>query len=332
VRDDGEEKVKIVVLDGYVLNPGDFSWKPLEEFGECEVYERTPPHLIKERSKGVEILLTNKTELSGALIEALEDLRYIGVLATGYNVVDIEAAAKKKIPVTNVPGYAADSVAQHTFALLLELALHTGLHSSAVHSGVWAKSRDFSWWNSPLLELAGLQLGIVGYGSIGKKVAHIARAFGMSVSVYTRHPNPDDKNVDFVDIECLFRESDIISLHSPLTKENSGFVNHSLLSLMKPSAFLLNTARGGLIQEEDLAKALTSGMIAGAGLDVLSVEPPHPDNPLLSVKNCIITPHIAWATVAARKRLLEGVVENVKSFLEGNLKNVVNANIMNESI
>lgn len=320
--------VKIVVLDGYTLNPGDLSWKELEKLGDCTIYDRTSRNQVIARSSGARIVLTNKTVLDAGIIADLDTLGYIGVLATGYNVVDIRAAALRAIPVTNVPGYASSSVAQHTFALLLELALHTGKHAREVRNGKWAKSRDFSWWDAPLLELEGLTMGIVGFGSIGGRVARIARSFGMRVLAHTPHPEVSEEGVRFVSIEELFTEADVVSLHSPLTEANAGFVNAKLLSMMKSSAFLLNTARGGLINEADLAAALNAGAIAGAGLDVLSSEPPHPENPLLSACNCVITPHIAWASVAARRRLLNGVVKNVKAFFEGKPENVVNAAMM----
>jgi glycerate dehydrogenase len=320
--------MKIVVLDGYVLNPGDLDWGGLTALGDCTIYERTPPALTAERAAGAEILLTNKTVLSGELISRLEGLRYIGVLATGYNVVDIEAARARGVVVTNVPGYSTDSVAQHVMALLLELARGVGLHASLVRQGRWAASADFSFWEQPQVELTGLRLGIVGFGSIGQAVARIAQAFGMEVWVYTRHPQnhqagPVSAACRFVELDLLFENCDVVSLHCPLTPETSHLINGERLARMKKSAWLINTGRGPLIDEEALAAALAQGLIAGAALDVLSVEPPPADNPLLTAPNCLITPHIAWATRAARERLLKQVVINLQTFLQGGSLNVV---------
>jgi glycerate dehydrogenase len=312
-------------LDGYTLNPGDLSWDGLAALGDCRVHDRTPPALVVERAAGAEVVLTNKTVLDRELIDALPAMKYIGVLATGYNVVDVAAAAERRIPVTNTPAYGTPAVAQMTFALILELAQQVGHHAGTVREGRWCASPDFCYWDHPLVELQGLTLGIVGYGSIGRAVANIARAFGMKVITYSVPPVSDDsREVRPVDLNTLFREADIVTLHCPLTAENQGMVNASRLALMKPTAMLINTGRGPLVVESDLAEALNSGRLAGAGLDVLAVEPPRRDNPLLAAKNCVITPHIAWATRAARARLMRIAVENVRAFLEGKPTNVVN--------
>ncbi|MBT4483788.1 MAG: D-2-hydroxyacid dehydrogenase [Candidatus Latescibacteria bacterium] len=319
------DKPKIVVLDGYTLNPGDQSWEELKSIGECEIHDRTSPDEVLSRSGGAPILLTNKTILDRNIIEALPDLRYIGVMATGYNVVDFEAANERRIPVTNVPEYATESVVQMVFALLLEMTQHVGHHSETVRNGQWAASPDFCYWDKPLIELSGLTIGIVGYGRIGRAVAEVALAFGMKVLVYDIEPAISfEKNITFVDPDDVFEKSDIVSLHCPLTSESQGIVNAKQLALMKRTAFLINTGRGPLVNEHDLAEALNSEKIAGAGLDVLSVEPPCPDNPLINAKNCFITPHIAWATLEARKRLMKVVVENIRAFLSSEPVNVVN--------
>jgi glycerate dehydrogenase len=309
-----------VILDSFTLNPGDLSWSGLAELGQLEIHEWTPPELVLNRAAGAPIVLTNKTVLSGDTLRSLPELRYIGVLATGYNVVDMAAAAERKIPVSNVPGYAAPSVGQAVFALLLELTNRTGHHAQAVAAGRWTKSRDFCFWDGPLVELNGLILGIVGYGAIGRDVAAIARAFGMRVIVHSRHPVANEENVA---LDELFQRADVVSLHCPLTPSTERMINAERLATMKPTAFLINTGRGGLVDEAALADALSRGQIAGAGLDVLSKEPPPADNPLLTAKNCIITPHIAWATKAARERLLAIAVANVRTFLAGAPQNLV---------
>jgi len=317
-------KMKIVVLDGYTLNPGDLSWSELEEVGSLKVYERTESDLVVERSKGAEIIITNKTVISEEVISQLPNLKYIGVLATGYNVVDTKVALEKGIVVTNVPAYSTDSVAQLTFSLLLELTLNVGVHNQSVQNGEWANSKDFSYSKTPLIELQGLTIGIVGFGRIGQTVAKIANAFGMKVLVNNRSEIKNlQEYVTVVNKTELFKNSDVVSLHVPLTDENSEFINKEILSLMKPSSYIINTGRGGLINESDLAEALNSNKIGGAGLDVLSTEPPKKDNPLLSAKNCVITPHIAWATIAARKRLMNVAVNNVKAFNKGKPENRV---------
>lgn len=318
--------MKIVVLDGFTLNPGDLDWGCFEELGQIIVHDRTENGLVLERSKGAAALLTNKTVLDRGIIESLPELKYIGVLATGYNVVDLQAARERGIAVTNVPAYGTESVAQMVFALALELANHVGHHSKTVREDRWSKSPDFCYWDLPIVELNGLTMGIVGYGRIGQAVIRIAQAFGLKVIVNTRSkaPGTRESGVDFVEADEVFRRSDLLSLHCPLTPETEKLVDARRLSLMKRSAFLINTSRGPLVDEPALAEALNSGVIAGAGLDVLSVEPPSQGNPLLSAKNCIITPHIAWASHAARKRLMDLAFENLKAFMGGRPRNVVN--------
>lgn len=316
--------MKIVVLDGYTLNPGDLSWDKLELLGRCEIYERTPASQIIERAKDAEIVLTNKTVLDGRIINSLDKLRYIGVLATGYNVVDVAAACKRGIAVTNVPAYGTASVAQMTFAIILELANRVGHHAETVRSGRWCRSQDFCYWDHSLMELEGLTIGVVGFGRIGQSVAKIAQGFGMKVLASGKSMKTSPfTGVTMTDLDTVLRKSDIVSLHCPLTDDNKGFMNTQRLSVMKPNAFLINTSRGLLIDEKALADALNSGIISGAGLDVLSAEPPKPDNPLLSAKNCFITPHISWATRAARERLMKIATDNVRSFIEGKPKNIV---------
>lgn len=315
--------MRIVVLDGYTLNPGDLDWSSLHALGPCEVFDRTRREELPARAHAAEIILTNKTVLSAEHISALPALRYIGVLATGTNVVDLAAARARNIPVTNVPAYGTRSVAQATFALLLELTNQAGHHAQTVRAGRWANNLDWCYWDSPLLELDGLTLGIVGYGRIGRAVADLARAFGMKTLVHSRIPVADAA-VGNVSLNELLANSDVVSLHCPLTPETKHLINGKTLALMKPAALLLNTSRGPLVDEAALASALSNGTIAGAALDVLSVEPPPAENPLLHARNCIITPHNAWATRAARSRLLQIAVDNVKSFLANSPKNVVN--------
>ena len=315
--------MNIVVLDGHTLNPGDLSWDALRALGTCTIHDRTAPDQIAPRARDAEIIITNKTVLSRDTILQLPKLRFIGVLATGFNVVDISAARERGVPVCNVPAYGTKSVAQLVMALLLELVHRTGHHAETVRAGRWSQSSDFCYWDHPLIELDGLTLGIVGYGRIGEAVAHVARALGMKIIAQSRTPKKVE-GVTFVELDTLFREADVISLHCPLTPENKGLVNAARLAQMKPTAFLINTARGPLINEPDLAAALNSGRIAGAALDVLSVEPPPANHPLFTARNCIITPHIAWATRAARARLMEMAVANLKAFLAGHPQNVVN--------
>lgn len=319
---DLSEPLKIVVMDGYTLNPGDLSWEVLERLGPCTIHDRTEPSLVMERARDAEVLLTNKVILGAAAIRSLPRLRYIGVLATGYNVVDVAAAGERRIVVTNVPEYGTASVAQMTFSLLLELASGVGVHWEAVKRGRWSSSPDFSFHDQPQVELSGLTLGIVGFGRIGRAVAKLASGFGMDVLVQTKTPRCGD-GMSYVDLDSLFRTSDVVSLHCPLTRETEGMVSQRRLNLMKPSAFLINTARGPLVDEDALAKTLNAGGIAGAALDVLSTEPPTEDNPLFSTVNCIITPHIAWATLAARKRLMELAVGNLTAWMNGQPINTV---------
>jgi len=317
--------MKIVVLDGHCLNPGDLSWKALEALGELEVHDRTAPDEVVERSAGARIVLTNKTPVAGEAIRRLEALRYIGLLATGYNVVDVAAAKEQKVVVTHVPSYGTESVAQMVFAHLLNLAQSAAAHADTVRRGRWCESPDFCYWDFPLVELHGLTLGIVGLGRIGTATARIAQALGMRVlACDAAPPSPVPEGVEMADLERLLVESDAVSLHCPLTPGTEKLINARTLAMMKKTAFLINTSRGQLVDEEALARALNREAIAGAGLDVLFEEPPSPQNPLLVARNCHITPHIAWATRAARIRLMDAVVENVRAFLEGRPKNVVN--------
>jgi glycerate dehydrogenase len=318
--------MKIVILDGYTLNPGDLSWDGLKEFGEVVVYDRTPQEMVVERAKDAEIIYTNKTIIDEAVLNELPKLKYIGVLATGYNVVDTETARKKNVVVTNVPGYSTASVAQMTFALMLELTQHAQRHSDAVMSGKWTHSAYYCFWDYPLIELAGKTIGIIGYGTIGAKVGEIAAAFGMNIigSKRVRSDMSHLKNFGWAEIPELMEESDFVSIHCPLTSETMGIINKESLRLMKRTAFLINASRGPIMVDEDVADALNNDVIAGAGLDVVSVEPPSQDNPLFKAKNCIITPHIAWATIEARGRLMNITVNNLAAFLSGKPVNVVN--------
>ncbi len=317
--------MKIVVLDGYTLNPGDLDWDGLEKLGDVKIYERTPADKIPERSKDAEVLLTNKTPLGGDILEQITSLKYIGVLATGYNIVNTDVARKKRITVTNVPGYGTESVVQLSFALLLELCLHVQQHSDAVRSGKWSRSADFSFWDFPLIELSGKTLGIIGFGNIGQKVADVATAFGMNVIATSRTKSDQSRRSNFkwADTNELLKNSDVVSIHCPLVPETKGLINKESLRKMKTSAFLLNTSRGPIIVDEDLADALNNDVIAGAGIDVLSVEPPPENNPLFKTKNCIITPHIAWATKEARERLMNIAVNNLSEFIAGRAVNVI---------
>jgi len=316
--------MNICVLDGFALNPGDLSWEELRQLGPCVIHDRTAPDAIVSRAAGSDMVLTNKVPLSGSTLAALPGLKYIGVLATGTNVVDLTAARARNIPVTNVPAYGARSVAQATIALLLELTQHVGHHAQRVREGAWARAADWCFWDYPLLELDGLTMGVVGYGRIGEAVAGIARALGMEVLVHNPRQKSAPPQVKFTDLETLFRRSDVVSLHCPLTPQTQNLVNAERLAWMKPSALLLNTGRGSLVDEVALAAALNAGRLAGAGLDVLSVEPPPLDHPLVSARNCLVTPHNAWATRAARARLLRVAVDNVRAFLAGTPRNVIN--------
>lgn len=316
--------MKIVILDGYAANPGDLDWSPLGVLGEVTVHERTPAELTLARAAGAQVVLTNKVVLGAAEMAALPELRYIGVLATGYNVVDVAAARERGVVVTNVPAYSTPSVAQHVFALLLELTRGVGHHAGRVRQGRWSASPDFAFWETPQVELAGLTFGIIGFGAIGQAVARIAQAFDMRVLVCTRTSRPAAwPEVRFVGLDELFALADVISLHCPLTEETRGLVDAPRLAAMKPTAYLLNTGRGPLVDEAALAAALHAGQIAGAGLDVLCQEPPAADNPLFTAPHCLITPHLAWATTAARQRLLDVAIDNVRAFLGGREQNRV---------
>ena len=318
--------MKIVVLDGFTLNPGDLSWDGLKALGEVVVYERTPKDKVLERSKDAEVVFSNKTPLGEDIISQLPSLKFIGVLATGFNVIDIEAAKKHSVIVSNIPGYGTDSVVQMTFALLLELCQHVQRHSDSVLEGGWANSADWCYWNFPLMELAGKTIGIIGFGSIGRKVGDVATAFGMKIIGAGRHHTDQSQRSNFrwAEIPELLEASDVVSIHCPLSPETKGIINKESLQRMKKSAFLLNTSRGPIIVDQDLADALNNDVIAGAGIDVLSAEPPPRDNPLFAAKNIIITPHIAWATKEARTRLMDMTIENLKAFINGKPVNVVN--------
>lgn len=317
--------MNIVVLDGFTMNPGDLSWNELAELGSLKVYDRTSAGQVLERAKDAEAILTNKTVIDAASLRSLPKLKYVGVLATGYNVVDINVAKELGIVVTNIPAYSTESVAQMVFAHILNITHRVGRYSDEARSGVWSRQADFSYTNSPLMELCGKKIGIVGFGNTGSATARIAVAFGMEVLAYTSKPQSAlPAGVTKADsIDDIFRMSDIVSLHCPLNKETSEIANAAHLSLMKKSAILINTGRGGLVNEQDLADALRENRIKAAGLDVMVNEPPREDNPLLKLDNCFITPHIAWATYEARVRLMNQTVKNLRSFIEGNIINNV---------
>lgn len=314
---------RIVVLDGFTLNPGDLSWEPLLALGDCDVYDRTDPAQVVERAADAEVLFTNKVVLTSDVLSALPKLKYVGVLATGYNVVDIAAANRRGIVVTNIPSYSTPSVAQTVFAHILNLVQPVASHAAAVNLGHWTSCPDFCFWVSPLNELAGQTLGIVGLGQIGQAVAKIADAFGMNVIAHVPSPRLTADYVTLVELNELFQESDVISLHCPLIPETEGLVNRARLRLMKPTAVLINTSRGPLIDEAALAEALNSGAIAGAGVDVLSTEPPSADNPLLTARNCHITPHFAWATRQSRTRLMNTAIANLVAYFDSEPVNVI---------
>jgi len=316
---------RIVVLDGHTLNPGDNPWRGLEAISDLTVHARTSPDEFLERAMDADILLTNKTPIKRQHLEQLPKLKFIAVLATGYNVVDVAAAREKGIPVSNVPFYGTDSVAQHVIALMLELFNHVGEHVQSVRQGEWAQCPDFSYWKKSVQELSGRSLGIVGFGRIGQRVARIGHAFGMRILAATRSLKEDATlPVTRLDVRQLFAEADVISLHCSQTPENFQFVNRELLAQMKPTAFLINTARGTLINEADLAQALRENVLAGAALDVVSSEPPDPANPLFHAPHCLITPHMAWSSLSARQRLMQTTVDNVRAFLDGQPINQVN--------
>ncbi len=319
------DTMKIVVLDGYTLNPGDLDWNALAALGDVAVYDRTEASSIVERIGDAELILTNKTPISAETMQACKNLRYIGVLATGYNIVDTAAARAAGIVVTNIPTYGTDSVAQFTFALLLEICHHVGHHAQTVRDGEWTKSPDFCYWHYPLIELAGKTMGIIGFGRIGRRTGEIARAFGMNVLAYDEYPNTvsEKEGISCTTLDRLLAESDVISLHCPLTDRNKGMINTDTIAKMKDGAILINTSRGPLVDETALAAALNSGKLAAAAVDVVSTEPIRPDNPLLKARNILITPHIAWAPKEARSRLLNIAVENIRAFIDGSPINVV---------
>ena len=318
--------MKIVVLDGHTLAADGNSWDALLPLGEVEVHARSSPQEVAERARGAAVLITNKARIPAEVLAGSSDLRFIAVSATGFDCVDVAAANRRGIPVSNVPEYGTDSVAQFTFALLLELCHHVGGHADAVRDGEWTHSRDFCFWKTPLVELAGKTMGIVGFGRIGRRVGELAHVFGMGVLVHSRSRSapPAYQPFGWASVDELFSQADVISLHCPLIPETAGLVNRERLQRVRPGAFLINTSRGGLVVEQDLAEALTEGRLAGAAVDVVAQEPIRPDNPLLSARNCLITPHIAWATREARRRLLAATVANVANFLTGQPTNVVN--------
>ncbi|MEX2381844.1 MAG: D-2-hydroxyacid dehydrogenase [Opitutales bacterium] len=318
--------MKIIALDGHSLNPGDNRWEPVEALGDLTVYPRSRNKEVLERAAGAEVIIANKVPLPREVIENLPALRFITISATGYNIVDIDAARERGIPVSNVPGYSSDSVAQHTFALLLELTNQTGDHDASVQRGEWTRCPDFAYWLRSIPELAGKTIGIIGFGDIGRRVARIALAFGMNVLAHSRtrkDPLADEK-FGWADLDELAARADVVSLHCPQTPETAGMIDAAFLKRMKPSAYLINTARGGLVVERDLANALREGRLAGAAVDVVSAEPMREDNPLLGCPNCIVTPHLAWATLEARQRLMRVTAENIAAFQCGEPVNVVN--------
>lgn len=317
--------MKIVILDGDALNPGDLSWEVLKEFGTLTVYPRTDSEdEAIARIADCEIILTNKTPITRRIVEMCPSIRYIGVLATGYNVVDCQAAKVNGIPVTNVPSYGTDAVAQFTIAMLLEVCHQIGLHNTAVHDGAWERSPVFSFWLTPQSELVGKTMGIIGLGRIGRAVARLADAFGMRVLAYSRSQEKNPSPAEYVSLETLLRQSDVVTLHCPLFPETQRLIQKETLDMMKDGAILLNTSRGGLLDENDVADALRSGKLRAVAVDVVSQEPMLPSNPLLTAPNCIITPHIAWAPVESRQRLLDCVADNLRCFLNGRPQNVVN--------
>jgi len=319
--------MKIVILDGYTENPGDLSWKPLERFGDLSVYDRTPYENteIIRRIGDAEIVVTNKTPLSREVLEACPAVRFIAVLATGYNVVDVACAREKGIPVSNVPAYGTAAVGQFAIALLLEICSHVAHHSDAVHAGRWQSAPDWTFWDYPLIELAGKTMGVIGFGRIGQTTGRIAKALGMSVlATGSRETEAGRAIAEYTDLDTLLRSSDVICLHCPLFPETAGIINKENIDKMKDGVILINNSRGGLVVEQDLADALNSGKVLAAGLDVVSTEPVRADNPLLTAKNCLITPHISWAPREARQRILDCTAENLRAFLDGKPVNVVN--------
>lgn len=318
--------MKIVMLDAYTTNPGDLSWDFMSDFGEVTVYDRTPSDKILERAKDADIIVTNKTPITKETIDKLPNLKFIALMSTGYNIVDYMYLKEKGIPVSNIPSYSTEAVAQLVMSFILELAMNVGLHSQSVKSGDWAISKDFCYWKTPLTELSGKTMGIFGFGRIGKAVAERAKAFGMNVIAYTPrlHGNEPDY-VKFTKLDEMLKNADIVSMHCPLTPETEGIVNEEFINKMKDGAYFINTSRGTVVNENALASALNTGKLGGAGLDVLSTEPPEADNPLLSAKNCFITPHIAWAAFETRERLVGILKENIEAFIKGKPQNVVNS-------
>jgi glycerate dehydrogenase len=317
--------MKIVVLDGGTLNPGDLTWEGVEALGETDIYDRTPPELVVERAKDADVALTNKVIIDRAVMDQLPNLKYISVLATGYNIIDTAAARERGIPVSNIPTYGTQSVAQMVMAHLLNLTQHVGYHAETVSSGRWSRSDDWCYWDFPMIELDGLTMGVVGFGRIGRAVGEVARAFGMRIVAFDEYvPDSGDPEIEMLSYEDLLRRSDVVTFHTPLTPDTEKMLNDETLKLMKPTAFVINTSRGPVIDNAALADALNSGQIAGAGLDVLDVEPPPIDHPLLKAKNCYITPHISWATRSARARLMQTTVDNIAAFMRGEPLNVVN--------
>lgn len=318
--------MRIVVLDGYTLNPGDNPWSAVEALGQLTVYDRTAPQEIVQRAAEADIVLTNKTPLTAQTLEQLPRLKFISVLATGFNIVDVQAARARGVAVSNVPIYGTDSVAQYVFAALLSLIHNPVLHDQAIRAGQWQQCGDFSFWKTNLIELVGKTMGIVGFGRIGRSVGKLANAFGMKVIAHDQQPGdaPGYEPFAWKELEPLFAESDVVTLHCPQTADNARFVNAALLKQMKPTAYFINSARGGLVDEAAIAAALNQGVLAGAALDVVSVEPIREDNPLLQAKNCLLTPHMAWATVEARRRLMQITAENIAAFINGEPVNVVN--------
>lgn len=317
--------MRIVILDGYTENPGDLTWEGFEAFGDVTVFDRTPTELIIERIGNAEIVITNKTPLSAEVLNKCKSIKYIGVLATGYNVVDVDEAKRLDIPVCNIPTYGTKAVAQMTIALLLEVCHHVGAHSDAVKNGAWERNPDWCFWNYPLIELDGKTVGIIGFGRIGQEVGKMAKSFGMRVIAYDEYPNVSGQEIaTYVPLDQLLQESDVISLHCPLLPSTNKIVNETNIKKMKDGVIIINTSRGPLIVEEDLARALKTGKVYAAGCDVVSTEPIKADNPLLTCDNCLITPHIAWAPKESRQRLMDIAVDNLRAFIEGKVQNVVN--------
>lgn len=317
--------MKIVILDGYTENPGDLSWEGFENLGELVVYDRTPADLIAERIGDADAVITNKTPITEDTLNKCPKVKYIGVLATGYNVVDVETARKRNIPVTNIPTYGTAAVGQFAIAMLLEICHHVAHHSDAVHEGRWESNADWCFWDYPLIELADKTMGVIGFGRIGQATGRIAKALGMNVIAYDEYPNESGRELaDYVSLDVLLAQSDVIALHCPLFPSTEGIVNRDTIAKMKDGVIILNNSRGPLIVEQDLADALNSGKVYAAGLDVVSTEPIKGDNPLLKAKNCIITPHISWAPKESRQRLMDIAVNNLKSFVDGETVNVVN--------